>query len=52
VKNQIKVKAAGKFEEEALEQGFMKIEAKYKEAFESVFQKLGPYVFANVFKVG
>ncbi len=51
VKIKIESKFAGKFEPEALNEGFSRIEAKYTAAFESVFQKLGPYLYTNVFKV-
>ena len=51
VKIKIESKFAGKFEPEALNEGFSRIEAKYTAAFESVFQKLGPYLNTNVFKV-
>ncbi len=51
VKIKMESKFAGKYEPEALNEGFTRIEAKYSAAFETVFQKLGPYLYTNVFKV-
>ena len=51
VKKQIETKIPYKFEQEALDLGFKKMEAKYTADFENIFQKLGPYLDANVFKV-
>lgn len=51
LKVQIEKKYSGKFEQEALDMGFKKIEAKYAAGFDDIFQKLGPYIYANVFKV-
>jgi uncharacterized protein (DUF2164 family) len=51
VKKQIEKKLAGKFEQESLDHGFKKVEAKYFAEFENIFEKLGPYLYNNVFKV-
>jgi hypothetical protein len=51
VKEQIEKKLAGKFEQESLDHAFKKIEVKYSAEFENIFEKLGPYLYVNIFKV-